>query len=91
MEEMSLLSFTRSLNSTLPIRQHSIQRPFSVLQGHNFCPNPDKLLLCQFKDTLAWSTTGITSFKDFSKFRQRKADPKCPLNDVNPLNCTLGI
>jgi hypothetical protein len=35
MEEMSLLSFTRSLNSTLPIRQHSLQRPFGMLQGRN--------------------------------------------------------
>jgi hypothetical protein len=62
-----------------------------MLQGRNVCSNPDELLLRQFKDSLARSTTSVTSFQDFSEFRQRKADPKCPLNDVNPLNRALGI
>jgi transposase len=62
-----------------------------MLQGRNVCSNPDELLLRQFKDSLARSTTSVTSFQDFSEFRQRKADPKCSLNDVNPLNRALGI
>jgi hypothetical protein len=81
MEEMSLLSLTRSLNSTFPIRQHSLQRPFGMLQGRNVRSNANELLLCQLKDPLARSTPGVTSSQNFREFGQRESDAKCPLND----------
>lgn len=91
MEEMSLLSCARSLNSTLPIRQHSLQRSFGMLQGRNVRSNLNELLLRQFKDPLARSTTSVTSFQDIREFRQREPDAKCPLNDTNSFDRTLGI
>jgi hypothetical protein len=91
MEEMSFLSFTRSLNSTLPIRQHPLQRPFGMLQGRNVLSNPNELLLCQFKDPLTRSTTSVASFQNLREFGQRESDVKCPLNDVNSFDGTSGI
>jgi hypothetical protein len=91
MEQVSLLALARPSNSTLPICQHLRQVVFSLLQRQNIHPDPNELLLCEFKDPLAWRTTSVTGLQDFSKFRQRKPDAKCPLNDVNPLDRTLGI
>ncbi len=47
--------------------------------------------MCEFKDPLAWGTASVTSLEDFSEFRQRKPDAKCPLNDVNPLDGSGGV
>jgi hypothetical protein len=91
MEEMSLLPLARSSNPTLPIRQHFLQRPLGPLQGCNVRFDPNELLLCEFKDSLARSTTSVTSFQDLGEFRQREADTKCPLNDMDPLDSTPGI
>jgi hypothetical protein len=68
MEEMGLLSFARSSNSTLPVCQHFLQRPFGMLQGRNVRSDPNEFLLCEFKDSLAWSTTSVTGLQDFSEF-----------------------
>lgn len=91
MEEMNFLPSTRPSYSTFPICQHLLQVAFRLPQSRDVRSNSEEFLLCEFKDPLARSITSVTSFQDFGQFRQCKPDAKCPLNDANPIDCTLGI
>ena len=91
MKQVGFLSFVCLSNSTLPVLQHFLHVAFGLLQSSNVHCDPSEFLLCEFKHSLARSTTSITSHQDFSEFCQSEADLECPLDSSDSSDCTLWI
>jgi hypothetical protein len=62
-----------------------------LLQSRNVRLDSSELLLCEFKNSLAGSTTSVTGFQDLSQFCQCEADTKCSLDDKHSFTRSTAL